>query len=767
MRYKVLYILLLGFLSLSCVQNAVPEPRLGGEIVTVPLFVSIDDHDGTKNGTDVVEDRIYNLWVIQFNGTSGSSKVLGEPVYVSDYENFDGMVKLVATEAPCAICLIANTFEGPGVFDINARSTLDDLKNLRRVIARESELLGGSCTMFNSLMEVDKVVAGQPLAVVLKRNVSKVSVSVSLSGEAVSEYKMNVTSLQFCSVPSVSYYVTNRDDLPDLFPSGQTSSRLNYPVTGWEDDDGDGTVSLKAYFPVNMRGTGPQGTPESQKNKFAPDGSTYFLVSASYEEEGHQKSVVYKFYLGEDMFSDYNLKPNYSYEYTFKISTIGDPATDYRVTDWGEVDFTDVVKYPLSNSYILNPTPVEGAWRYFKIPLEKADIFWGGEHGYGDKNTSYTLNNNSWEAFVLASDFVLNDDNFKITRSSGTKDDGYFEVAVRSGVQGNVIVAAGTKAPAVSWSWHLWITDYDPYAAAGLDSADGQYIYPVTGGAVHRYVDYGKNQTFWTSNDQTYIMDRNLGAVASGTYQEDGAGFLYYQFGRKDPFFAAGNYVYPQDKSTARAVRVSYETANGGGNGVQYSVLNPLSYINADAKDRGWMSDEYYNPSTSNKNILWNDPTTLPGGENEGGKSMFDPCPPGYCLPPSDVFSDFAYNNQSHPTTNITKLSKESDPDVPLVRGFEFLAAVKGLQYWPFAETDIPEQVLFFPATGHYAETASGTALSVANNGSWVSLWTRTPASVNSGSRLFARKGHCDPASSISRARAFPVRCITDNQSFK
>ena len=514
-------------------------------------------------------------------------------------------------------------------------------------------------------------------------------------------------------------------------------------------------MSLTVYLPVNMRGESTSSNSESLKNKYAPDGATYLLVSATYGDQNYP--LTYTFYLGENMISDYNLRPNYSYDFDFNITSKGDADKDFRVMDWGLVDFTDTDKYPLSNSYILNPNLTEGEWRYFRIPLEKANIFWGGQ-GYEPKNANFTLNNNSWKSYVLASDFEITDENFRLVKSSGSSGDQYFEVAVRSGVKGNVIIAAGTSTTSISWSWHLWITDYDPSIALNLgEGADGQYIYPVTNGNVHRYAG-----DFWNANRESYMMDRHLGSFTSDVYSVGNEGFLYYQFGRKDPFFANLNvYRYPSIAGNAVAGRVTYDAANHDDvNGVRYSVQNPLSYIERkDADNSYWTYGNQYNPSVEDKTILWNDPATAKGNANEGEKSFFDPCPPGYRLPHHNAYADFTYNNRKNGNTNVLEEGKKD-----LVRGFASFTALKALQYWPYDGNALSDKVIFFPAIGHHETPATAsTTFKVSNNGAWLSLWSDRPSSSKSGYRLFAREGHVSVTQTTRRDRAFPVRCITDN----
>ena len=717
------------------------------EKVPVSLSLFISDEDDTKS---IGEDEIMNLWIIQFNGTSVKSKVLGEPIYIEDFKNFTGSVELVMTSEQSSICFIANTFEGPGQFRVNAQSTIDDIKNMRRVVSRETDVLGsdgngGFHVMCNSWINVDCVSEGMSLSVPLKRNVAKVNVSFSITGKAADD-NLVIKTVQFCSVPSLSYYFTDRVENEELvapFPSMFDLTKVNYQTVQW-----DASSALSAYLPVNLRGVGPDGIEDKEKNKYAPDGSTYLLVSAAYGKNG-ENTAVYTLYLGANMSNDYNIKANNVYNYVFTISSPkGSANGDYRVSDWGTVDFTQTA---LANSYILNPTPVDGQWRHFKIPVKRANDFWG-KNGYEDK-TQYVLSNKSWCAYILAADFPITVDNFRIVEPTRASGDNYFEVAVKSGLSGNVIVAAGPDSQTVSWSWHLWITSYDPSNARTMGPGKtGQYIYPVTGGSVHRY-----KGDYWNNNPNVYIMDRYLGSFVSEVYPEGSTGFLYYQFGRKDPFFAPSNYKYP---ANVKPVRVSYEEANSEVSGVVYSVQNPLKYINA-ATDKGWTNGNDYSPSPY-ENIVWNDPKV----KDNTKKSIFDPCPPGYCLPPSGVFSDFKYNTSSNPSTNVVEIpdGQSTAVDIPLVRGFKLISEVKGLQYWPNDGNDIPEHIIFFPATGYYEESKTTSELKLANNGVWINAWLNSPYSASNGRRLFARRGYVNGNATIARARAFPVRCITYNE---
>ena len=132
---KKIFLLFTLMTAVACIKQ---EPEYdnvtaSGDLVEVSLGVSVlqpetkavHDPESITNVTDVIK----NLWVIQFNGTSDSSELIGEPTYISNFAEFDGNIKLVATSQPCVIWLIANTFEGVGVFSVPQGTTLADLKN--------------------------------------------------------------------------------------------------------------------------------------------------------------------------------------------------------------------------------------------------------------------------------------------------------------------------------------------------------------------------------------------------------------------------------------------------------------------------------------------------------------------------------------------------------------------------------------------------------------------------------------------------------------
>ena len=167
--------------------------------------------------------------------------------------------------------------------------------------------------------------------------------------------------------------------------------------------------------------------------------------------------------------------------------------------------------------------------------------------------------------------------------------DGYIQFTVANR-DGNAVVAATDAEGNVIWSWHIW-------SCEGFnDVACGDYT----------------------------LMDRNLGAtLATG---EDAIG-LYYQWGRKDPFSftlafdpAAGEGWYYWVAGNNDAV------SDPDIHSIAYSVAHPDQYIATSSRNKDWLLE-------AGQHWLWGlDYSTLSLAAYPQFKSIYDPCPKGYCV---------------------------------------------------------------------------------------------------------------------------------------
>ena len=792
---KKFLIFLICAVLCGCIEEQPFQETVDFSCVEVSIDLRLSEDGFTKSVNDpetivTAADVIKNLWVIQFNGITDDATVLGEPLYISEIGTLeDGVTlnvkaSLVETDESCAIYFIANTFEEIGFFPVNKWTTIGDLKARKRLVSDHLDLLGHESpdkqhVMFNGCLELDRLKSSAsgvslPVEAVLHRNIAKATINVRNSAPA--DDNLVIRSLQVCSVPSISFYLTEVG-LQSPYPSTNQFTKVNYDEIVWQ--AGMDEMSFDVYLPINMRGISDSGS-SMEKNRYAPDGATYLLISAIYTEGGIEYPITYTFYLGENMVNDYNIEAGRHYKYSFDIKGLGDADNDNRVSNWGLVDFAE--KGQVANSYILNPIPSGTFKRHFRIPMDQIKLFWGNQ-GY-ENDSYYSLSNNpTWRCFVLASDFEINDSNFEIvTKNGNINTNKYFEVAVAPGVKGNVIVGVGSATDnTVSWSWHLWITDYVPDECFAYGNGEpGRYIYPVTGGSVHRYADNSK--TYWKDNGQRYIMDRNLGSFSAETYPSDNIGLLYYQYGRKDPFFYSDAvYQYPTGSSINFKVK-GYNDEDVKVNHLRYSVRNPLHFIsgakpeseNSDSDyTETWIMDEKYVKST----LVWNDPLTESGKSRSGKKSIFDPCPPGYRLPDSGIWEGFTSqgNGSGNPKVNATTNAYHNDKYVidettAYSRGFKPFNLVKGLHYWPYDknkdDNTVPTQLIYNPASGYKHQTQGDTR----NDGNhtseyWSFLWSEDPSSSKTGQAIAhaSQPNNLSTSTGHRRSRGLPVRCITDN----
>lgn len=165
--------------------------------------------------------------------------------------------------------------------------------------------------------------------------------------------------------------------------------------------------------------------------------------------------------------------------------------------------------------------------------------------------------------------------------------------------KGNAVIAVKDIDENILWSWHLWLTDYDPTTEND--------IYP----------------------NGSVMMDRNLGAASNGSDDLYNSYGLFYQWGRKDPLIMSVNATSTSNAATYNNLNNSLafttiECDDEVGT-IDYSIKNPMRIIKGvEASGYDWL----YNNHDS---ALWG--TT---------KTMYDPCPSGWKVPTSNVWNGLA-----------------------------------------------------------------------------------------------------------------------------
>ena len=186
-------------------------------------------------------------------------------------------------------------------------------------------------------------------------------------------------------------------------------------------------------------------------------------------------------------------------------------------------------------------------------------------------------------------------------------------LSVATGAEyGNAMVAVRNKrTDKIAWSWHIWVTDYDPDEAV----SNFQFVRDET------YTTGSNNNLSWHLDETTdgeggnlYLYMKNtLGYVtySNGNWNNVSDG-LFYQWGRKDPFKGWNGSIFPNNGDNALDMV--------GSDGLELSINHP---------DRKASGTNYYGEQ-ENYNDLW--------GADSERKSQYDPCPIGWRVPTDKEF---------------------------------------------------------------------------------------------------------------------------------
>ncbi|WP_064976060.1 hypothetical protein [Alistipes provencensis] len=237
-------------------------------------------------------------------------------------------------------------------------------------------------------------------------------------------------------------------------------------------------------------------------------------------------------------------------------------------------------------------------------------------------------------------------------------------VQLNAGIVGNAVVAAKLD-DVIVWSWHVWVTDYDPMS----------------------------DPFVWTdkSTGTSYtFMDRNLGAKNAKKYDAGSLGLLY-QWGRKDPFVGADGtessvYVlkYDIDGNRVREVseeRPTYPSSDYESTNLLLSIQNPNTFYSAPSS--AWPVVDWLTDDAQRQNHdLW--------GGVSGYKTKYDPCPEGWKVPEAGAPWGFRKEYKKAGALNDGQPYDSSYPwfieyDDAYCIGFRYKQADSGKEYWfPF-----------------------------------------------------------------------------------
>ena len=741
MKLDVIIKVLFQTLALMALFNGCDGevPLTDGELsqVHVHLFPT-QMEDGTVKGIEgeideggSVDYSVCDFWLFEYDH---NKNILGTPRYYT----IDDSVESVPVSAilPTSettvykVVIIANT-HNPSLLSDISYNTLDALKSSHKAIRSCNDLHQGDDLIMNAVADIRSTTSD--IQCYLYRNVAKLSLTIdNASGSGVT-----LSSIQVKSVPDRLFFADRLYENEDLSPSVSSVVFQNFTKDDLNLEPAQSKTVIY-YLPRNMRGVN-MSTTESGKNLNAPEGATYVEISATVNATG--KSMVYRFYPGANSVNDFNIHPNHLYEMNVAISSSGD-KNDNRVED------ASLVRLEESNSYIINPS--KGTDVEYLVPIEnRINTFWESEVGRQNPAwESYLIDQGlEWVAEVIWQDAAGKQvvDFAGAASYVGAPDERFFPFSLTENAKDtpcNVLIGVrsakddwSAETDGYMWSWHLWITDYDPDVDK-MPWTEGKYLYEVPNGSVHKYSSFERIPIYKNS----YIMDRNLGA--KGYTREDGwalcAGMLY-QFGRKDPF-PPSDIIY-----SINGAQRSNVSKSSGPRPMYESVAYPVNFVT----NRGdWTSNVEYRSSN------WND--LLRAAVKGEGKSFFDPCPPGWKLPVNSIWTEFG-----NKAANVVYASNWAGAD-PDQNTYATNAANAGWMIYLDGES-ASEETIYFPGSGmrNYSDA-------IYSGGGMGAMWAANQGDSDNSTGVYLyyenRSGFFWlPAQSFYRSMGLSVRCITDN----
>jgi len=674
----------------------------------------------TRSSTGIDESAINEVCVFQFDGTTSTSTLVAKEYYSSpNTANLE--TTLTESSSDQTVYVVANVGDVTGIYTIGT-TTIADFQTSTLSFATEASVTSG--TDLPMIGTYTGATMPGLYAVSLTRMVAKLGFTCNVNLTNTSD-AFTLTSVRLYSVANVAQMNTPTG----TYPANSTTDASKY--TNYTAESYTTGNTLTWYIPENLRGTVSTITTEQDKNKTnAPDYSTYIEVEGIYTPSGETAEyVTYRIYPGANMTTSFDIARNTYYSISMTIKGMNE--VDSRVLLPENMSMNNAGTQVTANCYIAN----DGNQNY----KFKATVMGNGATTAssicGDQTapaiTPTTLSPTTalllWETGSKGD--VIEDGSVKLV-------DGYvrFKTADNS-TNGNAVIAVsdGTN---ILWSWHIWKTTYTP---------DTNY------------------ETYITYASRSFkMMKYNLGATEisnwSSTATNAGDLGLFYQWGRKDPFvgasgwsssaFITATYTSGYNHANVLSTAATASGYSGADATIRYSIKHPTHFIyrsSATTDTYDWLNATTYATQRDN---LWGNPNTTTTVPNSamGSKSIYDPCPPGWRVPPQDSFTRF--------TTIGGNTSTSSQFNVASTN----FATNKG--YIFFYTASESGATSYYPAIGCLV-WSSGALTNVSSSGTCWSSSSYASDYLGAG-YLYLISSNVNPLGNTYRGHGFSVRCAQE-----
>ena len=312
-------------------ENILP-PTADGETVTMEFSLAPDVFSEVEvKAAGAVDDNIISdIWVIQHK--SDGSGQLQNPVYIGNLtRSADGRyrveVKLTAQDSK--VYLLANTHKNDLCTAANTKDKAT-LENLSMPYSTQADIASEKGVLMTGIWEgTPSPTVGIVGAVPLSRAVSKVT--FDLSAQLPAGAKLELSQIVVDQIPTEIFPFSEKD-VSFGYYSFKSTTLGDYSGTSLSDTPQKFTF----YVPECLAGTTNGVSPGDKIGPVQAYG-IYIVVAGYYSFAGiYREQTIFRLYLGENNYNDYNVRRNTHYQVTSVIK--GNSEIDTRIErrrkDW-------------------------------------------------------------------------------------------------------------------------------------------------------------------------------------------------------------------------------------------------------------------------------------------------------------------------------------------------------------------------------------------------------------------------------------------------
>lgn len=432
-----------------------------------------------------------------------------------------------------------------------------------------------------------------------------------------------------------------------------------------------------------------------------------------------------------------------------------------------------------ANCYVVNGPG------YYKFPAVYGNAITNGVEintGYKLKSGAYTENTKDWLTYkgnAISQAWITgqysNDSPFSCrvewmdapdlltsVRIEGTGKSTYltFVVLPDKAKQGNAVISLLDGKNNVMWSWHIWVTPYNPYQTQGANS---DWNNPL----INRQITNASGQKFtMMALPQGYVMGeirriesksillrfkqsgsdktRTVKVMRQGGIERKPGHLPLFQWGRHVPVpggvyasTTVGSWIAIDQVPLYGSSSTIQVAQHSSGTTTANSILNPTHIFHTRTGMQPWTTGaeswiNRWDMHCTGKTVGSGLNTTNAKGSNTL-KSVYDPSPAGYSLPTRDAFTGFCTSGTTSRGTGYKNWS------TPFKYENEFYTEY-GCHFWVM-KTAADDQTFFLPTTGwrNPGQTNDNKVQGTANQARyWTATYNKPSSTANSGDRAYS-----------------------------